>query len=78
MDFGLAVNEGGSALFAFQAGGMLSFLDRGIEIYFPFFSSSEIKEFYNLNVPNYKNRITFSFDLDKLNPHKMAREFKLY
>ncbi|MCP4122916.1 MAG: M1 family metallopeptidase [Bacteroidetes bacterium] len=78
MDFGLAVNEGGSALFAFQAGGMLSLFDEGIEIYFPFFSSDEIKGFYDLNVPKYKNRITFSFDMDKINPHKRVREFKVF
>jgi len=77
MDFGLAVNEGGSALFAFQAGGMLSLFDEGIEIYFPFFSSDEIKGYYDLNVQKYKNRITFSFDMDKINPHKRVREFKL-
>ena len=76
-DFGLAMNEPASGLFAFQAGGILSLFNEGFEIYFPFFSSSQIKDFYDLNVPEYKHRITFSLDVDKLNIHKKARTFSL-
>lgn len=76
-DFGLAMNEPASGLFAFQAGGMISLLNGGFEVYFPFFSSSEIKGFYDLNVPEYKHRITFSLDFEKMNLHKKAREFSL-
>jgi len=78
LDFGLAMDEGGSGLFLFQAGGMLSLFNEGIEVYFPFISSSEIKGFYDSEVPKYKNRITFAFDLDKINPHKQAREYKFF
>lgn len=75
MDFGIAMNEPASGLFAFQAGGILTLFDQAVEIYFPFFSSSEISNYYDLNVPKYKHRISFSFDMDKLNLHKKAREY---
>jgi hypothetical protein len=77
MDFGVAMNEPASGLFAFQAGAILSLFDEGIEVYFPFFSSSEISNFYDLNIPKYKQRITFSFDLGRLNIHKKARTYSL-
>ena len=63
----------GNALIALQVGAMLSLFNEAFEVYFPFFSSSDIKDFYELNAPNYKQRITFSLDLNKLNPHKLVK-----
>ena len=62
--------------FAIQAGVMISVLDEAIEVYFPFFSSDVISEYYDLNASKYKQRITFSFNLDKLNPHKIVKEME--
>ncbi|MEZ5022873.1 MAG: M1 family aminopeptidase [Chitinophagales bacterium] len=65
------------SLFAFQAGAMLSLFNEALEVYFPFVSSNDIKEYYELNAPKLKTASDFSIDLNKINPHKIVNEFEL-
>lgn len=65
-----------TSLFAFQAGAMISLFNDAFEVYFPFFSSNDIKDYYDLNAPKYKQRICFALDLNKLNPHKIVEDFR--
>jgi hypothetical protein len=60
----------------FDGGFMLSFLDRGIEFYFPVFMSKDFKNYYKANAPKFKQRITFSIDLTKIALHKKIRDMK--
>ena len=60
----------------FDGGFMFSFLDRGIEFYFPVFMSKDFKNYYKSNSPKFKQRITFSIDLTKIALHKKIRDMK--
>jgi hypothetical protein len=60
----------------FDGGFMLSFLDRGIEFYFPVFMSKDFMNYYKANSPKFKQRITFSIDLQKIALHKKIRNMK--
>jgi hypothetical protein len=60
----------------FDGGFMLSFLDRGIEFYFPIFMSKDYKNYYKANAPKFKQKITFSIDLNKIALHKRIRDMK--
>lgn len=60
----------------YDGGFMFSFLDRGIEFYFPVFMSKDFKDYYKANAPKFKQRITFSLDLTKIALHKRIRDMK--
>ncbi len=57
----------------YDLGVMLSLFDGGLEVYIPFLVSNSIKEYNKVNRPKFYQRITFSFDINKLNPHKRIR-----
>ncbi len=59
-----------------QAGIMLSLIDEAFEVYFPMISTGEIKDYYKTTASKYKQRITFSLNLNKLNPHKRVKELE--
>ncbi|MEO5674686.1 MAG: M1 family aminopeptidase, partial [Chitinophagales bacterium] len=66
-------------VFQYDAGIGVTLLPKIIEVYLPLFFSHDIK--LNLNTTDFYNkwykRITFTFNIDKLNPFKLIREFRL-
>jgi hypothetical protein len=81
-DFGLIYSnefrngniEAGSML-VFQAGAMISLFNEVMEFYFPLISSSDIKDYYELQNVSFKRRIAVAIDLEKLNPQKLVKDF---
>ena len=51
-----------------SGGLMLSYLDGGLEVYFPLVSSGAINDIYSQLDENIWQRISFSIDLHRLNP----------
>jgi hypothetical protein len=62
--------------FHYDGGFMFSFMDRAIEFYFPLFMSPDYKEYYDANLPTFKERISFMIDLNKIALHKRIRDMK--
>ena len=60
--------------FLFSGGLMFEILDGILEVYFPFFNSSEINDLYNSIDAGYGRRISFSIDLAKLHPDRVIEE----
>ena len=58
--------------FMFSGGVMLDFFDGIFGIYFPVINSDNLKEQYKANRNEYLKRITFSIDLQRLNPRRLA------
>ncbi len=77
-DAGLAQNNTFN-LFQYDAGLGLTILPKIIEVYVPLFFSQDIKT--NINSTDFYNkwykRITFTFNIDKLNPFEVIRNFRL-
>lgn len=75
-DGGLAPNDIYD-LFQYDAGLGVTLLPQIIEVYLPLFFSQDIK--MNINSTDFYNkwykRITFSFNIDKLNPFELMRNF---
>lgn len=62
--------------FEYDAGMMFSFFDEGFEIYLPFLVSKDYKTYYKSNAPKFGKRITFLFDLHKIELHKKIRDMQ--
>ncbi len=62
--------------FQYDGGVMFSFFDEGFEIYLPLFYSKEYKTYYKANAPKFGQRISFLFDLHKIELHKKIRGMK--
>ena len=81
MDFGYSFNNTipfGEPLpvknFYYDGGFSLNFLEEALQIHFPLFMSKEFKDFYKASYPGFKGRISYTFDLKKLNPHEKIRD----
>jgi hypothetical protein len=57
----------------YDFGAYVSLVKNAVEVYFPFFVSSEIQNEYDVNGLNYGDRIRFIFHLNNANPFKIAR-----
>ena len=62
---------GKSTLFLYDGGVCVSLMKDAIEVYFPLFYSSDIKDFYELNNYKLKDKIRFVLNIKKLHPIKI-------
>ncbi|HYV93896.1 MAG TPA: M1 family metallopeptidase [Chitinophagales bacterium] len=78
-DGGFAPNDNHYDVFQYDAGAGLTLVPNVVEIYLPLFFSSDIKK--NLTTTDFYNkwyeRITFTFNIDRLNPFELIRNFRL-
>jgi hypothetical protein len=60
--------------FHYDLGLCISVLNEAVEVYFPLAMSDNFRTYYKSNLPKFGQRITFMVDMNKLNPHKAARD----
>lgn len=60
--------------FHYDAGASISLFEDALQIHFPLLMDKTFKTYYKSNGNKFKGKITYTFDLVKLNPHAMIRD----
>lgn len=84
-DFGYSFNNSipnGDPLpdkgFHYDAGASISLFDDAFQVHFPLLMDKAFKSYYKGNGNKFKGKITYTFDLKKLNPHATIRDISKF
>ncbi|MBK9634643.1 MAG: hypothetical protein IPO64_09060 [Bacteroidetes bacterium] len=64
--------------FHYDAGASISIFDDALQVHFPFLMDKEFKTYYKANGNKFRGKITYTFDLKKLNPHAQLRDISRF
>ncbi|NNC82551.1 MAG: M1 family metallopeptidase [Flavobacteriales bacterium] len=62
--------------YLYEAGVKLQVIRNLLEFYFPLFASEELQDYLEATTDTYLQQVRFTFNIDRLNMHDLARELK--